>query len=113
MIKVSVYQLDWEMVGGHPVVQHELGDGFWLLYTFMGVLLPLLPIWIWKKITSQHQFNVTNPRDWLRLFVLLGLLIYKGTIALGQLIVNLFINLGKSTVSLLKAIWKASNPKED
>lgn len=113
MIKVSVYQLDWEMVGGHPVVQHELGDGFWLLYTFMGVLLPLLPIWIWKKITNQHQFNVTNPRDWLRLFVLLGLLIYKGTVALGQLIVNLFINLGKSTVSLLKAIWKASNPKED
>ncbi len=28
MIKVGVYQLDWEMVGGHPVVQHELGDGF-------------------------------------------------------------------------------------
>lgn len=113
MIKVGVYQLDWEMVGGHPVVQHEVSDAFWLLYAFVGVLLPLLPIWVWKKITNQRQFDATNPKDWLRLIALLGLLIYKGTIALGHLIVNFFINLGKSIVSLLEAIWKASNPKED
>ena len=113
MIKVGVYQLDWEMVGGHPVVQHELGDGFWLLYIFVGVVLPILPVWIWKKITNQRKFDATNPKDWLRLIVLLGLLAYKGVIALGQFIINIFINLCKSIVSLLKTIWSASNPSED
>lgn len=113
MIKVGVYQLDWEMVGGHPVVQHELGDGFWLLYIFVGVVLPILPVWIWKKITNQRKFDATNPKDWLRLIVLLGLLAYKGVIALGQFIITIFINLGKSIVSLLKTIWSASNPSED
>lgn len=113
MIKVGVYQLDWAMVGGHPVVQHELGDGFWLLYIFVGVILPILPVWIWKKITNQRKFDATNPKDWLRLIVLLGLLAYKGVIALGQFIINIFINLGKSIVSLLKTIWSASNPSED
>ena len=113
MIKVGVYQLDWEMVGGHPVVQHELGDGFWLLYIFVGVVLPILPVWIWRKITNQRKFDATNPKDWLRLIVLLGLLAYKGVIALGQFIINIFINLGKSIVSLLKTIWSASNPSED
>ena len=113
MIKVGIYQLDWAMVGGHPVVQHELGDGFWLLYIFVGVVLPILPVWIWKKITNQRKFDATNPKDWLRLIVLLGLLAYKGVIALGQFIKNIFINLGKSIVSLLKTIWSASNPSED
>lgn len=113
MIKVGVYQLDWAMVGGHPVVQHELGDGFWLLYIFVGVVLPILPVWIWKKITNQRKFDATNPKDWLRLIVLLGQLAYKGVIALGQFIKNIFINLGKSIVSLLKTIWSASNPSED
>ena len=113
MIKVGVYQLDWAMVGGHPVVQHELGDGFWLLYIFVGVVLPILPVWIWKKITNQRKFDATNPKDWLRLIVLLGLLTYKGITALGRFIINLFINLGKSIVSLLKTIWSASNPSED
>lgn len=113
MIKVGVYQLDWAMVGGHPVVQHELGDGFWLLYIFVGVVLPILPVWIWKKITNQRKFDATNPKDWLRLIVLLGLLTYKGITALGRFIINFFINLGKSIVSLLKTIWSASNPSED
>lgn len=113
MIKVGVYQLDWAMVGGHPVVQQELGDGFWLLYIFVGVVLPILPVWIWRKITNQRKFDATNPKDWLRLIVLLGLLAYKGVIALGQFIINIFINLGKSIVSLLKTIWSASNPSED
>lgn len=113
MIKVVVYQLDWAMVGGHPVVQHELGDGFWLLYIFVGVILPILPVWIWKKITNQRKFDATNPKDWLRLIVLFGLLTYKGITALGRFIINFFINLGKSIVSLLKTIWSASNPSED
>ena len=113
MIKVGVYQLDWAMVGGHPVVQHELGDGFWLLYIFVGVVLPILPVWIWRKITNQRKFDATNPKDWLRLIVLLGLLTYKGITALGRFIINFFINLGKSIVSLLKTIWSASNPSED
>ena len=113
MIKVVVYQLDWAMVGGHPVVQHELGDGFGVLDIFVGVVRPILPVWIWKKITNQRKFDATNPKDWLRLIVLLGLLAYKGVIALGQFIINIFINLGKSIVSLLKTIWSASNPSED
>ena len=113
MIKVGVYQLDWAMVGGHPVVQQELGDGFWLLYIFVGVILPILPVWIWKKITNQRKFDATNPKDWLRLIVLLGLLTYKGITALGRFIINIFINLGKSIISLLKTIWSASNPSED
>lgn len=40
-IKVANYGLPWQMVGGHPVVQHNTGDMFWLLYIIAGIGLPL------------------------------------------------------------------------
>ena len=41
-VKVACYGLPWFAVGGHPVVQAEKGDLFWLLYVLAGVSLPLL-----------------------------------------------------------------------
>lgn len=78
MIKVSVYGLDWEMMGGHPVVQHEVGDYFWILYAIVGVYIPLIPIAVWKVVNGEHEFNALNPNDWLRIFVRIGVMTYRG-----------------------------------
>ncbi len=113
IIKVSLYDLDWEMIGGHPVVQYEQGDAFWIIYALFGISLPILPLWGWKKLTEQNTFDVTNPKDWLRLFIKSGYIIYRGLISLGQSIIAFFVRVVKSLVALVKGILEASSTEED
>lgn len=49
ILKVLVYGLPWEMVGGHPVVHSEEGQWFWVLYSIVGIALPCLGIWGYRK----------------------------------------------------------------
>ena len=42
LVKIWYYGLDFAQVGGHMVIHDHLHDGFWVLYTIMGVGLPLL-----------------------------------------------------------------------
>lgn len=113
MIKVAAYSLPWEMVGGHPVVQHETGDAFWLLYALCGVGLPILPIWCWKKITEQRKFDPTNPKDWLRLIVRSFYLLYLGLISLGKSIGRGLVKLWNNIISSIKSIIEAASPKDE
>ena len=46
MVKVGVYGLPWEMVGGHPVVHSEEGTWFWILYSIVGIALPLCCVYL-------------------------------------------------------------------
>lgn len=113
MIKVSVYGLDWEMIGGHPVVQHEVGDYFWILYAIVGVYIPLIPIAVWKVVNGEHEFNLLNPKDWLRIFVRIGVMTYRGFRAILRGLYNFIINLGKNIKFIVIKIWETTSPKEN
>ena len=113
MIKVSVYGLDWEMMGGHPVVQHEVGDYFWILYAIVGVYIPLIPIAVWKVVNGEHEFNALNPNDWLRIFVRIGVMTYRGFRATLRGLYNFIINLGKNIKFIVIKIWETTSPKEN
>lgn len=113
MIKVSVYGLDWEMIGGHPVVQHEVGDYFWILYAIVGVYIPLIPIAVWKVVNGEHEFNLLNPNDWLRILVRIGVMTYRGFRAILRGLYNFIINLGKNIKFIVIKIWETTSPKEN
>lgn len=113
MIKVSVYGLDWQMIGGHPVVQHEVGDYFWILYAIVGVYIPLIPIAVWKVVNGEHKFNLLNPKDWLRIFVRIGVMTYRGFRATLRGLYNFIINLGKNIKFIVIKIWETTSPKEN
>ncbi len=55
MIEVAYYGLDWLQVGGHTVVHHA-GDSnaFFLLYTIVGVGLPLLVRYGYQRLEPQR-----------------------------------------------------------
>lgn len=57
MLKVAVYGLPWNMIGGHPVVHTEEGEWFWLLYTMVGLALPLGIVWGIKYCASHYNIH--------------------------------------------------------
>ena len=57
MLKVGVYHLPWEMVGGHPVVHAGQGQWFWIIYTIIGIALPLGGIETYRYLDSHYNLN--------------------------------------------------------
>lgn len=55
MLKVGVYGLPWGMVGGHPVVHSDEGQWFWILYTLVGVLVPLICVLGIRKVAEVYN----------------------------------------------------------
>lgn len=60
MAKVAIYGLPWEMVGGHPVVHSESGTWFWVVYTIVGVSVPLLCLYFSTSLKRRYFPNVDN-----------------------------------------------------
>ena len=56
-IKVGVYHLPWEMVGGHTVVNAHPDDYFWVLYTIVGVALPLGVRELYRYYAARYTFT--------------------------------------------------------
>ena len=49
-IKIAYYGLDWGQMGTHMVVhEHSTDDAFFLLYTVVGVVVPLALAWVMKN----------------------------------------------------------------
>lgn len=57
MLKVAVYHLPWEMIGGHPYVHNDKGEWFWILYTIVGVGLPLGIVWLVRYCNSHYNID--------------------------------------------------------
>lgn len=57
MIKVGVYHLPWNMVGGHPVVNNPEGSWFWILYTIVGIVLPLAVVWCIRYCAEHYDIH--------------------------------------------------------
>lgn len=70
MLKVGVYGLPWITIGGHPVVHCPEGSWFWILYTIVGLALPLGIVWCTKYCAAHY-----NIHSYARLAVAIG----KGT----------------------------------
>lgn len=70
MLKVGVYGLPWITIGGHPVVHSPEGSWFWILYTIVGLALPLGIVWCTKYCAAHY-----NIHSYARLAVTMG----KGT----------------------------------
>lgn len=110
-IKVAAYGLPWHYVGSHPVV-HEGSpwDGFWLLYTTVGIGLPLLVRHCWRQWTEGVSVDVENYAikafDVTPIYAAKALMFAKrGILSFSRSFVGFF--------STLFDIIKASNPKED
>lgn len=111
-LKVGVYGLPWEMVGGHTVVTEHRDDWFWLLYAIVGTAIPLLWVWGWRVLCERHNLKTNTPLDWVRTFIKLAILLYrqiiKGTILLG---LGIFSG-AKATYNGASNIVKASLPNK-
>lgn len=123
-LKVGVLGLPWQAVGGHPVVQGHPDAYFWLLYTLVGVAVPLGVVWGWRTLCTTYDLRTATWRDWVDLCRRLALLIahlavkaalalYRGTIWLGKTIARGFVALGKGIVQLFKEVGEAIKAKDE
>lgn len=94
MLKVGIYVLPWEMVGDHPVVHNEQGQWFWLLYTIVGVAIPLLVLIAFRKVAKVYS------REELKRDTLAAL---RYTWALTKIAGRL---LGRYIIIALRYMWK-------
>lgn len=61
LLKIWYYGLDWRQVGCHMVVhEHSHDDLFFLLYTAVGTAVPLLGIWLWRKLKAARAKTATT-----------------------------------------------------
>ena len=63
LIKIWYYGLDIRQIGCHMVIhEHAKEDWFWVLYTIVGVGLPLLCTWCWRKIRQRWHRASSAPQ---------------------------------------------------
>ena len=111
IMKVLIYDLPWSHVGGHTVV-HDADGGIWFffLYVIAGVALPLLTMELWKLLDRRYNLTWFNCLKYSFHAVVLVLgfllsLLKKMALSFWHGVVNFFTD--------MKALLKASNPKED
>lgn len=49
ILKIWYYDLPWEQIGCHMVIHDYKGDLFWILYSFVGVALPLVGVTLYRR----------------------------------------------------------------
>ena len=63
LLKIWYYGLDPRQIGCHMVIhEHAKEDWFWVLYTIVGVGLPLLCTWCWRKIRQRWHRASSAPQ---------------------------------------------------
>ena len=53
LVKIAYSGLDPRQIGCHMVIHDHHGDAFWLLYTLVGVALPLLWLWGYRHLKAK------------------------------------------------------------
>lgn len=110
IIKVAAYGLPWPMVGGHTVVNYATDDLFWLLYTIVGIGVPLGGLALYRHYAKTVDFSTKSCVKYtikglikLAYYIYIG--IKKTLIYLWQCLVGFW--------RALKDIVKASSPNEE
>ena len=110
------------MIGGHPVVTEGASqDFFWILYLLVGVLLPIIWIWAYRKL--EIQFGVTLSYSRLlkqsviqELLRMTYVILYKLILFIWRIISGFFLGIWhfiKNFYQGLKDIISASNPNDE
>lgn len=105
IVKVLVYGLPWLMVGGHPVVHSSEGEWFWILYTIVGITLPLAGIWIYRYCDKHYDlhFYIRLAKTILRYSWQLT----KKTCSWGYIAIAFIVaNLWKGLLWTFRHLWK-------
>ena len=56
LLEAYVYNLDWRVIGCHPVVLPARRDcWFWIIYTIISICLSLLAVWIIEMIDNRRK----------------------------------------------------------
>lgn len=59
-LKIWVYDMDWRQIGCHMVIhENHATDGFWILYSIVGVAVPLLVLY-WVRVLRSNRVRVTQ-----------------------------------------------------
>lgn len=56
VLKIWWYGLDWGQIGCHMVIHEHNGDLFWILYSIVGVAVPLAGLQLCRKIKRKSGF---------------------------------------------------------
>lgn len=112
-LKVGVYGLPWEMIGGHTVVTEYRDDAFWLLYAIAGTAIPLLWVQGWRTLCERHNLKTDTLIDWFHTLVKLSILFY-------HLVIKICIQAYLGVIFIVKSIYRgavniinASSPKQE
>lgn len=110
LVKVISYGLPWQAMGAHPVVLHNAHDAFWLLYTIVGIGVPLLWRegfhWLARRIDLSTAACFRYSLDFM---VITGKYSLRGIIWLGKSIARIFMTVWRALTDMVKA----SNPNEE
>lgn len=110
-LAVAFYDLPWQAVGCHPTVHAARGNVLWLLlYTLVGVSLPLLWLWGWKRLTERIHFS---EKQALAIAGKGAVLLGRYTLRLARIIARLCVAFCRSIARTVKEIIDMSSPKEE
>lgn len=59
-VKVAWYGLPWQAVGSHTVVNSHTDDAFWILYTLVGVALPLAWLAGYRYLAGRFDLSLKS-----------------------------------------------------
>lgn len=60
LLKIHYYDLDLLQIGSHMVIHYNNTDFFWVLYSIVGVGMPLAIIYTWRLIMRRRQIPVSE-----------------------------------------------------
>lgn len=60
LLKIWWYGLDFAQIGCHMVIHYNHTDFFWVVYTIVGVALPLVVLYAIKRVRSQVASQVSS-----------------------------------------------------
>ena len=110
-LKIAFYGLPWEAVGGHPTVLQPQSNVLWvLLYTIVGVALPLLWLEGYHRVAS--HVTITEKQA-VGLLVVSGQRLCHYTVLTGRFIVMACVAACRNIWQSIKDIIEASSPEDE
>ena len=61
-MKIHYYNLDFNQIGCHMVIHFNHTDFFWIIYSIVGVAVPIGAIYAWERMRNSQRLS---PRRFL------------------------------------------------
>lgn len=109
--KVMCDGLPWEAIGSHPVIHNPANNVWWvILYTMVGVALPLLWVTGYRHIASRVTFAEGKILSLaITCLVRTGLFAVSVSRQVGKMLKNMY----RSLLQTIKDVIAAANPKDE